>query len=155
MHTKRLVRNGFLVLAISVLLACGATAAQAAKQVSVTKDGVNIRSSPSTNADILWEVFEGYPLLVLDDKNDWLQVQDFEGDKGWVYKSLVSDKKTLIVTVDNANMRAEPNTKSKVVATVKRGVVFAVEKTDGAWSKVNYKNDVIGWMHNSLIWPTK
>jgi len=125
----------------------------AGEYVSVKKDGVNIRSGPDTSNTVIWQVFERFPLEVLKRENKWAYVVDFEGDKGWIYETLISSKKTAIVNVDTCNMRSGPTTADPVVATVKKGVVFEVLEMKGDWIKVRYKNEITGWMHNSLPWP--
>jgi len=126
----------------------------AGEYVSVKKDGVNIRSGPSTDDEILYEVFKDFPLEVLQRKGDWVQTRDYENDKGWIYASLLSDKTTVIVKVDTANMRSGPGTENKIIATVKKGVVFKPIGKEGDWIKLQYKNDITGWMHNTLLWPS-
>ena len=138
---------------ISLFLLFSGMTVQAAEYVSIKKDGVNIRSGPSTKNPVLWEVFKGFPLKVLARKNDWVQVVDFEGDKGWIYASLLTNRKTVIVKVDTANMRSGPGTNFEIIATAKKQVVFAPVSQKGAWIKVNYKDEITGWMHNSLVWP--
>ena len=121
---------------------------------SVQKDGVNIRSGPSTEDDVLWEVFKDYPVEILQRKGDWVQVRDFENDKGWIYASLLSKKTTIIVKVETANMRSGPTKDDKIIATVKKGVVFTPVEQKGNWIKVRYKKDLTGWMYNTLLFPS-
>ena len=125
-----------------------------AEYVSVKKDGVNIRSGPSTKSNVIWQVFESFPLEVLKREGKWASVVDFEGDKGWIYESLISSKKTVIVKVETANMRSGSSTTDSVVASVKKGVVFEVLDMNGEWMKLRYKNEITGWIHNSLLWPS-
>lgn len=144
----------YLFLTVVALFILTLTApGQAAEYVSVKKDGVNIRSGPSTTDKIVWQVFESFPLEVIERKGKWAQVVDFEGDKGWIYETLISNQKTVIVTVDTGNMRAGSSTDDPVIATVKKGVVFDVLDMKADWVKVSYKNELTGWMHNSLLWP--
>lgn len=126
----------------------------AGEYASVKKDGVNIRSGPSTKNKIIWEVFADFPLQILDRKNKWAHVVDFEGDKGWIFESLIHDKKTVIVKVETANMRSGPSKDNPIIATVKKGVVFEPVETQGNWMKLSYKDDITGWIHNSLLWPS-
>jgi len=144
----------FLLAAAALLILTFAATAQAEEYVSVKKDGVNMRSGPSTNDKVIWQVFESFPLQVLERKGKWAHVIDFEGDKGWIYETLISSKKTVIVTVDTANMRDGSSTNDPVIATVKKGVVFEALAMDGDWMKVRYKDELTGWMHNSLLWPS-
>jgi SH3-like domain-containing protein len=83
----------------------------------------------------------------------WAAIVDFEGDKGWIYETLISNKKSVIVNVETANMRSGPSTDDTVVATVKKGVVFEPLEMKDDWIKIRYKDELTGWMHNSLLWP--
>jgi len=125
----------------------------AAEIVSISKDGVNIRSGPSTDHEVLWEVFKGFPLKVVGRKGKWVQVVDFEGDKGWVYGPLLSKSPTVIVKVDTANMRVGPGTNYEVVAQVKYGVVFTPLERQGEWVKVRHADSTVGWIYAPLLWP--
>ena len=144
----------FLGTVVALFIISLSAAGLAAEYVSVKKDGVNIRSGPDTKYNVVWQVFESFPLEVLKREGKWANVVDFEGDKGWIYETLISSKKTVIVSVDTANMRAGASTDDALVATVKKGVVFDVLEIKGDWMKLRYKNEITGWMHNSLIWPS-
>ena len=148
------LRKLFLGTVAALFLCSFAAAGIAAEYVSVKKDGVNIRSGPSTKNNVVWQVFESFPLEVLKREGKWAYVVDFEGDKGWIYETLISSKKSVIVNVETANMRAGSSTDDPVIATVKKGVVFEPLEMNGDWMKVRYKNEITGWMHNSLLWPS-
>lgn len=126
----------------------------AAEYVSVNKDGANIRSGPDTNKDLLWEVYKDFPLEVIKRQKDWAQIKDFEGDQGWIYTNLISKEKRVIVKANSVNMRSEPSTDSKVVATVKYGVVFTPVEKKGTWLKVKHEDGSSGWISSSLVWPS-
>jgi SH3-like domain-containing protein len=146
---QRFFLAGIVALFILSLTAAG----HAAEYVSVKKDAVNIRSGPSTKSKVVWQVFESFPLEVLKREGKWANVIDFEGDKGWIYNTLITSKKSVIVNVETANMRTGSSTGDPIVATVKKGVVFEPLEMNGEWMKVRYKNEITGWMHNSLLWP--
>lgn len=144
----------FLGTVVSLFILSLSAAGVAAEYVSVKKDGVNIRSGPSTKNNVIWQVFEGFPLKVLKREGKWASVVDFEGDKGWIYASLITSKKTVIVNVETANMRSGSSTNDTIIATVKKGVVFEVLDMNDGWIKVRHKDEITGWMHNSLLWPS-
>jgi SH3-like domain-containing protein len=148
--TKKILGIQLLILILLI-----AEIAAAGDFASVMKDGVNIRSGPSTKNDVLWEVFKDYPVEVLQRQGDWVQVRDFEGDKGWIYASLISKEITMIVKVETANMRSGPTKEDKIIATVKKGVVFTPVEQKGNWIKVRYKKDITGWMYNTLLFPNR
>lgn len=138
-----------LILIFSVPALC-----LAERIVSVKKDNVNVRTGPGTNFPVYMEVFKGYPLKVLQEKDEWLQVSDFENDKGWIYSKLVTPGTTVIVNGKKAvNMRTTPSTKATVVASVDRGVILTKLATEGKWIKVQHSQGTIGWIYAPLLWP--
>ncbi len=144
----------FLGTVVALFIVSLAATGLAAEYVSVKKDGVNMRSGPDTQSKVIWQVFESFPLEVMKREGKWAYVVDFEGDKGWIYETLISSKKTVIVNVETANMRSGSSTSDSVIATVKKGVVFEVLEMKGNWMNVSYKNEITGWMHNSVLWPS-
>ncbi len=143
------------ILYISILLLITIPALSfAAQNVSVKKDNVNVRTGPGTNFPVYMELFKGYPLQVLQTKGDWLQVSDFENDKGWIFSKLVVPGNTVIVNGKKSiNMRTKPSTNGTVVATVDRGVVLTKVSTQGKWTKVKHSQGTVGWIYNPLLWP--
>jgi len=130
-----------------------ALSAGAAEYVCINKDGVNIRSGPSTKDEILWEVFKDFPLEVIQRQGQWVQTVDFEGDKGWAFSPLLDNRKMVIVKVNAANMRIGAGTNYEIIATVKYGVVFKplAEKED--WIQVQHQDGTTGWLYKKLVWP--
>ena len=57
--------------------------------VITKKDICNIRSGPSTKDKILFSVEKGIPFKVLEHKGRWLHVEHADGDRGWIYDTLV------------------------------------------------------------------
>ena len=151
MNSKtRIFRTASLLLAF-LLFPCLTFGAQL---VSVKKDNVNVRSGPGTNFPVSMELFQGYPLKVLETKGDWLKISDFENDSGWIYAPLVTPGSTVITNGKKSiNMRSKPNTTASIVATVDRGVVLTKLSTQGKWVKVRHSQGTIGWIYSPLVWP--
>ncbi len=143
------------ILSFSVLLLCLMLpiSSLAAEYVTVIKDGVNVRSEPSTKGEVFWEVFKDFPLKVLKRKGDWVKAEDFEGDTGWIYGPLLSKKKKVIIKVKKANLRVGPGKNYEINATALYGVVFTPGRRDGKWLQVTHSDGTKGWVHESLIWP--
>lgn len=141
------------------ILTCGAIVLLSAstlnaETVSVLKDGANVRTGPSTNDQIAMELFQGYPLMVVEKKGDWIKVSDFENDTGWINKTMVGAGNTVIVNAQKTiNMRAEPATNAAIVANIERGVVLTKISTKGDWVKVKHTKGTEGWINKTLLWP--
>lgn len=143
------------ILSKTALLMAGlmiGTTAAAADFVSISKDGVNLRSGPDTKYSIIYELPQGYPLKVEARQGEWLKVSDFEKDQGWVYAPLVTSDQHVIVIVDTGNVRSGPGTNYKPIGTVVREVVLKQVDRQGDWIKFEHPQ-LTGWIHRKLVWP--
>ena len=130
------------------------TYAGAADYLTVTTDNANVRTGAGTNYPSSMELFQGYPLKVLNKVGEWYQVADYENDSGWIHQSVVKKGDSAIVSSDKSvNMRSEPSTESAVVADVERGVVVTVMATKGKWTQVRHGSGTTGWVYAPLLWP--
>jgi len=140
-------------MAMSVLAsALTLTSAFAAEYMSVAKDGINLRSAPNTNAEVLFQLPVGYPLEVLGKEGQWLKVSDYEGDKGYIQESLVNKSPHVIVKVKECKIRSGPSTNDQVVGNGVKDVIFAKGEQKGDWIKVTHPS-LTGWVHKDLVWP--
>ena len=119
----------------------------------ITKyDEVNVRNGPGLNNLILFKILrKGYPLLIVEDFEDWFRIEDVEGRKGWVSKTQLSNKLSAIVISSAENIYKFPNLNAKVLAIVKRNFVIEVTKCRKNWCKVNEK-EVKGWVNKDGLW---
>ncbi len=124
----------------------------AADFVNVTRDGVNLRSGPGTNFDVLFELPAGYPLKVLETKGDWLKVSDFENDRGYIHSSMTNKSGSVIVKVSEANVRSEPDAKATKVGSVSKEVILKKVGQKGGWVQISHPQ-LNGWIFKKLIWP--
>ncbi len=146
---KRMV--GVCILA-GALLYIFIESAVASEFVSVVKDGVNLRSGPDTTYDVLFQLPAGYPLKILERREKWLKVSDYENDKGWIYAGLVSATSHVIVKVKEGNIRSGPGTNNDKVGKVVRDVILRKVEEKGDWLKVHHP-ELTGWIHQQLVWP--
>lgn len=131
-----------------------ATPVFAEEYVSVVKDNVNVRSAPNATSAVYMELFQGYPLKVLKKDGEWVQISDFEGDTGWIHKSLIGKNNTVIVNATKSvNMRSAPNTTATVVADVERGVIMTKVSEQGQWMQLKHSSGTVGWIYKQLLWP--
>ena len=147
-----MIRKLFLIAFACFLLVAPASLSQA-KMVSVDADMINLRSGPGAKYKVLWELGRGYPLKVIGSMGSWYRVIDFENDKGWVYKKLVSRTAHLVVKKRAINLRSGPSTRYKIVRQAKRGVVFRTLERRKGWVKVRHdEENVEGWVKRDLLW---
>jgi SH3-like domain-containing protein len=138
----------FLFLSLGTL----ASVAQAQQMVSVARETVNMRSAPGTRSTVQWALSRGYPLQVVARKGAWLQVRDFEGDRGWVLRSLTGRTPHHVVKAKVANLRGAPGTRARIVGKAFYGDVLRTVERRGEWVRVRHGNGRSGWIARRLLW---
>ena len=149
MNGYRIKRQLFLIMIVMFLLQFPAAAAE---RYAVSAKLANIRSGPGTKFEKLWQVWKYYPIKVLNKKGPWYYFKDFEGDDGWIHKSLLSKMDTVISIKKKCNIRSGPGTKHKVEFTVTNGISFKALNHKGNWIQVEHADGDQGWIHKSLVW---
>jgi len=138
----------FLVLGLVLT----ATSLVAAQRLMVSSKVANIRSGPGTKYEVLWQVERYHPLQIVEKKGNWYKFTDFEGDQGWVHRSLVEEGDAVITVKDKCNVRTGPGTKNPIAFTVGKGIPFKVLHRKGNWINIVHSDGDKGWIHKSLVW---
>lgn len=120
--------------------------------VSVKGNVLNMRSGPSTHKEVLWELKKGYPLQVQKRQGRWLKVRDFEGDSGWIARSLTGRTPHHIVTAKVANVRSSPTTQGRIVGKAEYGELVRTREKRAGWVRVERKDGPNGWISKKLLW---
>ncbi|MEE8398969.1 MAG: SH3 domain-containing protein [Desulfobacterales bacterium] len=128
------------------------TAVAGAERLTVSVPNANIRSGPGTQYEILWQVEKYHPLMITKKTGAWYLFQDFEGDTGWVHKSLVAKIPSAITAKSKANVRSGPGMSFKISFTVGKGIPFRILKQKDNWLQVEHADGDRGWIHKGLIW---
>jgi len=155
--TILLLRRRFLCiiqysLILAALLAGSAASAAWAERLAVAVPIANVRSGPGAKHDLLWKVEKYHPLTVLKKSGQWCYFQDFEGDHGWIYASLLKKVAAVISIKDDSNVRSGPGTAFGIVFVVEKGIPFKVLKRQGAWIHVQHSDGDKGWIYKKLVW---
>lgn len=125
--------------------------------VSLKSDKVNVRRGPSTDQAIVW-VFSraGLPVEVIAESDNWRRVRDSEGADGWVFHSLLSGRRTVLVAPWSKSEESVPlyssrSANSRPVAALQSGVLGNVMSCDGEWCKLSV-DDYSGFVQQEKLW---
>lgn len=140
----------YLLVIISLFLA--AEAAAQSQRMAVASEIANIRSGPSAESEVLWQVERYYPLLVIEKKGSWYRFKDIDGQQGWVHKSLLDTTATVVVRVRRANLRSGPGTGNAILFDAEKGTPFKILTRKKDWLKVQHTDGDSGWIFKSLVW---
>jgi SH3-like domain-containing protein len=162
-------RFGSAVLVAGGLLAASMSGAAAAREaalassglpvpryVSLKSDHVNVRAGPTKDNDVAWVYTRsGLPVEITAEYENWRRVRDSEGAEGWVYHSLLSGRRTAVVTMKNkddlASLYDRPDATSAIAARLQAGVVAQVKKCANNWCRVT-GNGFDGWIEQQRLW---
>ena len=150
MHLTAYARTLMSTLALA---ASCLTPAWAQELVSVRNANVNLRAAPGTQSQVLFKLAQGYPLQVLERRGSWLRVQDFEGDEGWIARSVTTNTPHHIVKGTAVNLRGGPGTQHPVVGKAAYGDVLRTSRRQGDWVQVQHPSGKgTAWVASSLLW---
>jgi SH3-like domain-containing protein len=126
------------------------------RYVSLKSDHVNVRAGPTKDNDVAWVYTRsGLPVEITAEFENWRRVRDSEGAEGWVYHSLLSGRRTAVVTMKSKDElaplydRADPT--SAVAARLQAGVVAQVKRCAAGWCHVS-GNGFDGWIEQQRLW---
>jgi SH3-like domain-containing protein len=126
------------------------------RYVSLKSDHVNVRRGPTKDNDVSWIYTKaGLPVEVTAEFENWRRVRDSEGAEGWVYHSLLSGRRTAVVTMKSkdelASLYDSADAKSAVVARLQAGVVAQVKRCNNGWCHISGEG-FDGWIEQLRLW---
>ena len=141
-----------IILLCSLLVFVLSVGTASAERLSVGVNKANVRSVPGKDYAVLWSVGKYFPVNIVKTSGDWRQIRDYEGDVGWIHKSLLKEVPSVIVKGSLVNVREGPGKDAKVLFQAESGVSFKVEEKKGKWLRVKHGDGDTGWIHESLVW---
>src|SRR3979490_3641208 len=123
------------------------------RYVSLKSDHVNVRAGPTKDNDVAW-VFtrSGLPVEITAEFENCGRVRDSEGAEGWVYHSLLSGRRTAVITMKTRDELAplydRADQTSPVSARLQAGVVAQVKRCTAGWCRVT-GNGFAGWIEQT------
>ncbi len=141
---SRSARRPLLAALLALLLILNAAAAGAQSTglplprfVSLAASETNVRTGPGETFPIRW-VFtrRGIPVQIVEESQDWRRIVDYEGATGWIHASLLSSRRTILITGDVRPLRRTPRGDARVVLLAEPMVIGSLLSCEGAWCLV-------------------
>ncbi|WP_404458762.1 SH3 domain-containing protein [Sutcliffiella horikoshii] len=130
------------------------------QSATITTDGLNIRSEPSTQSEVLGSLSSGQQVEVLAIRGEWLNIS-YDGTVGWIhsdYANIIkspsdsgtqgsnSPKAEATIKVAGLNVRSEPTLNGKVLEQLSAGTVVMIISERNNWCEIEYDNGKTGWI---------
>ncbi len=157
-----LIAGALLALSAQAALAqattTGASGLPVPRFVSLKSDKVNVRMGPTREHAIAWTfVKSGLPLEIVQEFDNWRRIRDWEGEEGWVFHSLLSGRRTGLVTPWEAEgttpVRNSDSSSAPIVAKVSPKVLVDIHECGGGWCQVSGKG-FEGWIDQTKLFGT-
>lgn len=130
--------------------------------VSLKSNQVNVRVGPGQDYDVAWIFVKGgLPVEVIQEFDNWRRIRDAAGNDGWVFHSLLSGRRTALVTpwagrAEPLPLYRERSSGAKLNARLESGVLINIEECDGIWCRANLRNSddqtFRGFVQQDKLW---
>jgi SH3-like domain-containing protein len=126
--------------------------------VSLKSDRVNVRGGPSQNHSISWIFLrQGLPVEIIAEFENWRQIRDSDGQEGWVFHSLLSARRTILVAPwsdeEFLPLRDSQGEDGELVAKLSPGILGNLERCDDGWCRISIRQ-YEGWIAQDLLFGT-
>lgn len=127
--------------------------------ISTRYSETNLRTGPSLDYPIIYTYnIRRMPLKVIDTYNEWYQIIDIYGQKGWVYKNLVTSQKNGVI-LKEVEVKISNNKLAKIIAIIKPYNIVKILSCNSLQHlcKVEffveeYNIYYTGWIPQSVLW---
>ena len=126
------------------------------RYVSLKADKVNVRGGPSRDHDVAW-VFTraGIPVEITAESENWRRIRDAEGAEGWVFHSLLSGRRTVLISPTGKAVAfplyERPSEDTRILAKLEPRVLGTVRTCDKRWCRI-FGEGFDGFIQQHLLW---
>src|SRR5262249_37360157 len=124
--------------------------------VSLKPDRVNVRGGPTRDHEVTFVYTRaGLPVEITAESDNWRRIRDWEGSEGWVYHSLLSGRRTAVITPKDKKelvpLYDQGDSDAAVVAPPQAGVLGSVKRSTGSWCRIAGPG-FDGWVVQEQLW---
>lgn len=154
--------RSWVATALAAVLVCLAPAVLAGETsglplprfVSLRSDEVNVRAGPGQRYPIDWIYSrKDLPVEVIAEFESWRKIRDWQGTEGWVYQSMLSGRRMMVVIGSRRTLRSSDSDSSDALAEVDAGVIGRLlqcpRNRDFCRVEINH---IQGWFKRDEIW---
>lgn len=121
--------------------------------VSLHADEVYARTGPGLRYPIKW-VYKrnALPVEIILEYEVWRKIRDSDGETGWVHQSLLTGKRTGLVTGEGlVPLFQKPQMEAKLAARIEPKTIVDLEECQKDWCRISAYG-YPGWLERKYIW---
>ncbi len=122
--------------------------------VALKRNEVRARFGPSFDYPVAYEFRrEGLPLKVIQEDRDnvWRRVEDRDGRRMWIHRSMLTANAHAVVNNGDAVLRASPEREAPGRARLALGVMAKIEACEAGWCRLR-AGEFRGWLPAEELW---
>ena len=125
--------------------------------VSLKASKARLRVGPGVQYPVKWEYLApDIPLEVIAEFGNWRMVRDWTGAEGWMYHTLLTGRRTAVVSPWRSgvtSLRRFPSGHAPISASLESGVFVEVEDCNGTWCQVQINGaELEGYIQQIALW---
>jgi SH3-like domain-containing protein len=140
-------------------LVIAANAVAAADFLATADAATVLYDAPSAKAKPLFVLSKDTPLEVIVPVEGWTKVRDVGGTIGWIEKKSLADRRSLVVRVPAADVRANPDEAAALVFRAENGVLLELAEpatsstttSTPGWVKVRHRDGQAGFVRVTQV----
>ena len=122
------------------------------RYVSLKSDDVNVRVGPGKRYPIRWSYHRIHlPVEIIEEFAHWRKIRDYEGASGWVHKSVLDGRRTVIILDKAQNLYAAPEVTAEPVMRAEPLVTGQLKSCKPDWCRIEIQ-DRKAWIRKVDIW---
>ena len=142
----------FSLMIFALSAAAAETGAPLPRFAALRSDEVNLRAGPGSQYPVEWVFLRrALPIEITAEYGHWRKVRDVDGSEGWVHKSLLTGRRSVLVTGAVRTLRRKPDATSTAVARLEPGVVAALLSCGDGWCRIEIDGRK-GWLPEDSFW---
>lgn len=113
---------------------------------------VNLRVGPSTHYPTSWIVKRrALPVKVIAEHGNWRKIQLHDDTVGWVFQSMLTGNKTILVKNASVHLRSKPDKQGRVIAHLHKDVIGQLKQCKEGWCKTKF-DSYSGFVPQTALW---
>lgn len=152
-------KRGLAIVAVAAMAAALPRPASAQERTppywaSIDATRAIMRRGPSQQMRAMWEYRRpGLPVRVVAIHDDWREVEEPDGTRGWMHRSLLNGRRTAIVTGTAPQpVRAAARANAAIAYRAAPGVLAHLLGCADGWCEIDLGNSRRGYISADAIW---
>ncbi len=122
------------------------------RYVSLKSNDVNVRVGPGRRYPIRWSYHRAHlPVEIIEEFAHWRRIRDYEGAIGWVHKSVLDGKRSIMILDKPQTLYAAPSSDAQAIMRAEPMVIAPLKECTPDWCRVEIQN-VAAWIRKADVW---